>query len=597
MMYQQTFVFCVLLVTLALFIWGRWRYDLVSLLAVLTLTVAGIVPADEAFSGFGHPAVVTVAAVLIISRALMNTGLVDRLAALLSHVPARPTMQVGTMTGLATMSSGFMNNVGALALLLPVTVRMARAAKQQPSVLLMPLAFGSLLGGMTTLIGTPPNIIIASLRAEAMGEPFRMFDFTPVGAGVALAGLLFVTFVGWRLMPKRKGQASREELFQIDEYTAELRVTKESPLAGLTLHELDKKVEGELVVVALLRGKRRLAAPSGYETLREGDVLIVEAESEAIKALDGLEGLELVGNYKFSEEDLGSDEVSVVEAVVMADAPILGRTLGELRFGWRYGVNVLAVARQGAPLRSRPRQVRPRPGDVLLLQVRNETLQEALQAMGCLPLAERGMRLGQPRRVVLAVAVFAAALAAAATGALPVQVALPSAAVAMILLRMVSVREMYESIDWPVIVLLGAMIPVGGALETTGGAQRIAALCLSVSAHMPEAATLGLIMVATMFLSDMINNAAAAVLMAPIAVRIAAGLDASPDPFLMGVAVAASCAFLTPIGHQSNTLVMGPGGYRFGDYWKMGLPLEIVVLAVSLPLLMHVWPLYPMVGQ
>ena len=590
-MSDQSILFVVLGLAFALFVLGRWRYDIVALAALLFLTAIDVIPVGDAFSGFGHPAVITVGAVLVASRGLQNSGVIDIIAGWMSRVGTRQSTQTLSLTGLVGALSSFINNVGALALLMPVAIRMARRGEYPRSLLLMPLAFGSLLGGMVTLIGTPPNIIIASFRRDAGAESFAMFDFAPVGLGIAVAGLLFVSLIGWRLIPKRKGQASPEELFQIEGYTTELRVPKGSKMVGKRLRELESAVEAETIVLALVRRKRTVPAPSPRETIRTGDVLIVEGDSEALEGLVDATGLELVGSKELEREALGSDEVSVMEVVVTPGSLMEGRTAQNLNLRGRFGVNLLAVARQGSRLRGRLANTRLRAGDVLVLQGQTETLQEALPTLGSLPLAERGLRLGQPRRLLLAIGIFGTAIVLAATGVLSAQVALASGAVGLVLFGHLSLREAYQSIDWSIIVLLGAMIPVGQALESTGGAELIADNLLDISGQMPAVAALTIVLVGTMFLSDVVNNAAAAVLMAPIAISVAHGVDASADPFLMAVAIGASAAFLTPIGHQSNTLVMGPGGYKFGDYWRMGLPLEMVIVAVAIPLLLLVWPL------
>jgi di/tricarboxylate transporter len=586
---EQTVLLLVLSAALFLFVTERWRYDVVALLALLAVTLTGIVPAEKAFAGFGHGAVITVAAVLVIGRALQNSGLVDLLSNWVLRVGDRPTLQVLALTAVVAALSAFMNNVGALALLLPMAIRMARKSGHPPSLLLMPLAFGSLLGGMTTLIGTPPNIIIASFRAQAGSPPFGMFDFTPVGAGVTLAGIFYMSLIGWRLIPKRKGQLSREELFQIEEYVAEVRVPEDSKLGGKSLRELEEAVESDVTVVGLVRGERRVLAPSRYQTLQPRDILIVEADSETLKALLDATKLELVGDKEHEEQALGSDEVAVVEAVVRPRSPLEGNTAWTFNLRWRYGVNLLGVARQGARLRERLKNIQFRAGDVLLLQGRTDALQETLAAIGCLPLAERGLRFG-PQRLVLALGIFALSVAALATGLLPAPVALVAAAVLMVLFNLVSLRETYDAIDWPVIVLLGAMIPVGEALDTTGGSKLIAEQLLKVATEIPAGATVAMVLIGAMILTPLINNAAAAILLAPIAISVASGLGASPDPFLMAVCVGASCDFLTPIGHQSNTLVMGPGGYKFADYARMGFPLEAIIVLIGVPLILWFWP-------
>jgi di/tricarboxylate transporter len=469
---------------------------------------------------------------------------------------------------------------------------MARKSRRSPSFLLMPLAFGSLLGGLMTLIGTPPNIIIATFRAQNGLEPFQMFDFTPVGLGVAVAGLLFITLVGWRLVPNRKGQASREEMFQIENYITEVRIPEESKLVGRMLRDIHMTPDMEVVVVGLVRDKQRLPAPSSFERLRAGDILIVEANSKDLKVLTDSLRLELVGSKKLGEEVLQSDTVSIMEAVIRPGSPMIKKTVRTLNLRWQYGINLLAISRQGIRLQARLSRTQFRAGDVLLLQGPTGTFADVLSNLGCLPLAGRGLNLGQPRRLFLAVAIFGAALVTAAVGLLPVQVAFIAAAVAMLLTNLLSLAEAYESIDWPIIVLLGAMIPVGQALETSGGADLIARQVLNLASGVTPVITLAVVLVGTMFLSDLVNNAAAAVLMAPIAITIAEGMGASADPFLMCVAIGASCAFLTPIGHQSNTLVMGPGGYQFGDYWRMGLLLELIIVLTALPLILRFFPLF-----
>jgi len=589
--FEQTAVFITLALALGLFIWGRWRYDLVAVLALLFLAMVGIVPGDEAFYGFGHPAVITVAAVLILSRALMNSGLVDFMTRFMNRVSSRPELQFGMLVAAVTVCSAFMNNIGALALFMPVAIRMARKNNSSPSILLMPLAFGSLLGGLMTQIGTPPNIIISLFREDsASGGQFGMFDFTPVGAGAALAGVVFILFIGWRLIPGRKGQTAPEDLFEIDNYLTEVYVPEGSRYAGKRLLDLGHATEGDIIVVGLVRNKTKLPFLSPYRIFEEGDHIIIKANAEDLKEFLDVTGLKLTASRKLSAEDLRSDDINVAEAVVTTNSALEGQTVRSLNLRSIYGINLLGISREGARLQSRPDRVRFRAGDVLLLQGRSEALKEVMSTLGCLPLVERGLNLGRPPRLLLCLSIFLGALTLTALGILPIQVAFAAAAAAMILLGFVALRELYESIDWPVIVLLGAMIPVSKALETTGGAQAIGNVIYYYAGGVAPWATLGLILTLTMLLSNVVNNAAAALLMAPVALSVAAGIGASADPFLMSVAVGASCAFLTPIGHQSNTLVMGPGGYHFGDYWRMGLPLSLLLLIVAVPLILLVWP-------
>ncbi|MFO7585816.1 MAG: SLC13 family permease [Anaerolineales bacterium] len=594
---EQTIIFATLVLTLILFVVGRWRYDVVALIALLIVTLFGLIPAERAFSGFSNPAVITVAAVLVLSRGLQNSGIVDLIGNQLERIRGGVTIQLAALTTIVAFLSAFMNNVGALALLLPVVIRLAHNKKISTSLLLMPLAFASLLGGMTTLIGTPPNIIVASYRAQTGAEPFGMFDFSPVGIGVALAGIFFIVLVGWRLIPVRKSESASEGLFEIENYLTEVRVPKKSGYIGKRLSEINDFAKAEINIIGLIRDSERRMNPSGLNKLRIGDILIISADAENLKKLVEAASLELVGGEEITqpgsetETESESDELTVVEVVVMQNSLMLGGTARSLNLRENYAVNLLAISRQGQVFRKRLNHVRFRNGDVLLLQSHLDRMKEVVETLGCLPLAGRDLQIGRSRKILPALGIFATALLLAAMGWVSAPVSFLAAVVFMIVTRIVSLREAYESVDWPILILLGAMIPVGEALETTGGAQLVANSMLLVADNISPIVMLVLIMVVTMFLSDIVNNAAAVVLMAPIAINVAQGIGASSDAFLISLAIGASCAFLTPIGHQSNTLVMGPGGYKFGDYWHMGLVLEIIVVAVSIPLILIFWPL------
>ena len=594
MSFEQIAILALIGAILILFIWGRWRYDLVAFTALLAAVVIGLVEPMEAFVGFGHPAVVTVAAVLIISRALSNSGLIDLLAKGLDPAAERgKSMHIGFIGSISALLSAFINNVGALALLMPVALKSAAKVKRSPGFILMPLAFASILGGTITLIGTPPNIIIANYRARISGEPFSMFDFTPVGAVVTLVGLLFVAFLGWRLIPAaRRAKQGDNSLFEIEAYVTELSVPEESPLLGKGRAQIESAFEKfEIEFVGLIRQRQRIHSATWRGRIVAGDVLVLEAAPEGIdKAVSSL-GLELVGSGAEVSEDLKSDEVALVEAVVSPAGMIENRTASGVRLRGRFGVNLLAVSRQGRPMKTRLHTMRLRAGDVLLLQGPTDQMPTILNDIGCLPLAERDLRIGKPERAWLSLAVFVAAIIFMSLGLVAAPIALGLAAMAMLFLNVASLREAYDSINWPVIVLLGAMIPIGGALETTGATDLITESILSIGGDVSPILVLTILLIVTMTLSDIVNNAATAVIMAPIAYGLAERLQVNADAFLMAVAIGASCAFLTPIGHQNNTLILGPGSYRFGDYWRMGLPLEILITAVSVPMILWVWPL------
>lgn len=590
---DQITVCSVLLAAVGLFIWGRIRYDIVALLTLLAVAITGLVPPATAFSGFGHPAVITVAAVLVISQGLRNSGIVGLLADRLEPLTEHPAVYVGALTLLCAVASAFMNNVGALAILMPVALEMSQRSGHSPAAILMPLSFGAILGGLMTMIGTPPNVIIALYRsgiADSGGTPFGMFDFSPVGGIVAAVGVVYLIFIGRHLIPKaRRAKTPPEALFQIDAYMSEARVGAESPLTGKTLADFAELTGDAVTVAGLIRGEERRPAPSRFTRLREDDVLILHADPKELSALLKQAGLELVGDVVPEVGELRSDDVALIEAVVTHNSPAVGRSPVGIGLSWRYGLNLLAAARRASTITARLNNMRFQPGDVLLLQGDTNSLPDTLARLQFLPLMARGLRLGQEQRILEALGIFGIALALAAFGLLPAAVALTAASVVFVLTGLISTRELYESIDWPVIVLLGAMLPVGAALETTGTAALLAAHIAEIAGQMPAWFSLAIVLVVTMTLSDVMNNAATAVVMAPIAVGIAGAIGASQDAFLMAVAVGASCAFLTPIGHQCNTLVLGPGGYRFGDYWRVGLPLEVAIVAVAVPLIMMVW--------
>lgn len=591
----QIMAFGIILASLILFAWGSWRYDVVAMGALVVAVICGIVPSETAFSGFSDPAVITVAAVLIISQSLQRSGAINVLASSIGKLPSNPTIQIGALTLTVAILSAFMNNVGALALMLPVAIRAAQASNMPPSRVLMPIAFGSLLGGLTTLIGTPPNIIISSYRAEVMGKSFGegggfgMFDFAPVGALAALVGVIFIITVGYRLIPHREGgDTALEDLMKIDEYVTELAVPEGSPLIGKPIRELVVLADGDVSVVALIRQGEKELAPPWYTRMMPGDHLMIEGGTEAIAMAVEKSGFDLVTDRDISTESLSSDEVIVIEAVVNPGSRLEGRTAGGLRINSRYGVNILAVARQGKPIRDRIGHIRFQAGDVVLIQGAEQLIYESLNSLGCLPLASREIAVpGQ--RSYLPLVIFATAIAAAVFGLVRIDVAFVAAVVVLVATRLFPLREMYDSVEWPVIILLGAFLPVGAALNSTGATDLIADGITAIAGGMPLWVMLITIMTISALLSAVINNAATAVLMAPIAVSVANIAGVNFDPFLMAVAIGSSSAFLTPIGHQSNLLVMGPGGYRFGDYWRMGLPLTAVTFAVAAPLLVFFW--------
>jgi di/tricarboxylate transporter len=608
---HQTIIIVILAATVGLFLWGRWRHDMVALAALLACVLAGLVPAADAFAGFGHPAVITVACVLVLSRGLLTSGAIDLLSQRLLPAAAGPAAAIAAVTALAAVLSAFMNNVGALALLMPVALQVATRQELAPGKVLMPLAFGSILGGMTTLIGTPPNLIVSAFRAANGSGSFAMFDFTPVGVAVAGVGIAFVALIGWRLVPARKRVGT--EGFDTGTYLTEARIPEKSKAAGMTLREIEQALdEADAQVIGLIRNDLRISTPGPWRKLRAGDVLIIEADPKALaSALSNL-GLELEEAVRKERTDESatatsdesgddheeeeaekatpSEELALIELAVLPNSTLVGRSATDIRMRARFGINLLAISRQGRQSVGRLRTMAVHAGDVLLTQGPPEAISEFAAQFSCVPLAERALRLPDKRQALIASAIMAAAIGGAAFGLVPAAIAFAAGVLAAMALRIVPPRTVYDAVDWPVIVLLGALIPVAGAMATTGAADLIARLLLEGVARGHAIVALALILIVTMTLSDFMNNAATAAVMCPIAIGTAASVGASADPFLMAVAVGASCAFLTPIGHQNNTLILGPGGFRFGDYWRLGLPLEVMVVAVAVPMLLLVWP-------
>ena len=589
MTYEQIFLFCLLAVVFAFLIWGRIRYDLVAFAALIIAVIGGVVPAEHAFEGFGHEAVVIIALVLIASRALINSGAVELIAQYVVDAGRSLSTHIGIMAVVGAALSAVINNVAALVILMSLDMEAAKKAGRSVSLSLMPLSFATILGGMVTMIGTPPNIVIAQFRDRALGEPFSMFDFSPVGIVCAVAGILFVAGFGWRLIPERLPPEKSGE-GQSGIFVAEVGFPADSEWIGKTPREIvDKGDEFDVAVLGLVRRGKRLPGFALGEEIRKSDRLVVEGDPKSIEAFTGSAKLEIRTNPK--KEGLIGRSMVLTEAIVPQGSRAIGRSAQDMRLLSRRGVTLIGLSRQGRRFRERVRKVGIQAGDVLLLLGPENRVSDAIEWMGAMALADRSHAVIQRSKALLAIGIFAAAIAVSVAGLVALPIALAAGVAAYALFNIVSAREVYESVEWPVIVLLGSLIPLGLALEESGGTELIASAIVAQTSFLPTWAILAIVMIVTMTLSDFLNNVATALIAAPIAVGVANSVGVSPDPFLMGVAVAASCAFLTPIGHKNNTIIMGPGGYHFGDYWRMGLPLEILIIAVSVPAILFFWPL------
>lgn len=590
MTHPQILSFAILGGTMVLFVWGRIRYDLVALLALLVSVACGTVSPKAAFRGFSDDIVIIVASALVISAAVSRSGIVERVLQLLSGRLTRVKWQLTILVGSVTVFSALVKNIGALAMLMPAAMRMARKSGASPSVFLMPMSFGSLLGGLITLIGTSPNIIVSRVREQMTGQPFGMFDYAPVGLGLSLVGLVFLHF-GYRLLPDRRASPTLGEALDIKDYTTNAEIPADSKWIGRTVASFQQSHNGDVRVTAVLRGSEPAEKMVGIETvLQQGDVVLLKADPEALERVIATEGLLLEGQHRALVTGNPSDSIGVIEAVV-ADGSILARSsIGKLALHEIHGVNLLAISRSGKRMTEGIKDTRLKAGDVIVLQGELDLLPERLKALGCLPLAQREIALGSARRGLIPLAILAIAMGATALGWVPAAVAFLAAAVAVVLTRTLPVRAAYENIEWPILVMLGALIPVSEALQDSGGTKLISDWLSATASGLPPWGAVALILVAAMAATPFLNNAATVLVMGPIAASFATDLNMRPDAFLMAVAVGAGCDFLTPIGHQCNTLVMGPGGYRFGDYARLGVPLSLLVIVIGVPLILFVWP-------
>jgi len=607
---EQIELFAVFGLVLIMLLWGRFRHDLVAAGGLFLAVALGLVPSADAFSGFSNPAVVVVALVLIASRAFENSGALSLVTRGLVREGRSVGAHIAIVSGVGALLSSVINNVAALALLMPLDIKAARAAGRPPSQTLMPLAFAAILGGMVTLIGTPPNILASNIRQEKLGQPYQMFDFAPAGLAIALAGIAFVALIGRHLMATRADPAPPAG--QAASFKAELDVPEKSPAIGRTVAELDDDAErADLLVLGVVRGGRSHYGQARRMELQEGDMLLVEGATDAIAEFIRIVGLHEAAHVDDSgEAKVESDakdeaggsgeekdnrkpppEPTIVEAVVRTDSRLAGRSAVDIDLRRRFGVTLLGISRAGAFVEGAVRRREIEPGDLLLLAGTGAARSATLDQLGVITVGEASVAPVRRVKIAIAVGLFAAAIAVASLGLLSFTVAIAIAVVGYAVTNLVPAREFYEQIEWPVVVMLACLLPIGAAFDRVGGTALVADAILFVTKGQPAVVALVVLMVAVMTLSDVLNNVATMVIAGPLAIELAQRLGVNPDTFLMGAAIAASCAFLTPIGHQNNTLVMGPGGYRFSDYWRMGLPLEIVVLAVGVPALLIFWPL------
>nr|WP_314259440.1 SLC13 family permease [uncultured Devosia sp.] len=582
----QTLAFLTIGCMMVAFIWGRWRYDVVAVGALLAALAFGIVPPAEAFSGFADDIVIIVGAALVVSAAVSHSGIME--VAVRRYAPniASPRSQLLLLVVVVAVLSAFVKNIGALAIMMPIAFQMARKSGVSPSLFLMPMSFASLLGGLMTQIGTSPNIIVSRVREEMTGQAFTMFDYTPTGLALSVVGVVFLALC-YRLLPeRRREETGLDKAIEIKNYTTEARVTDESSAIGKTVSEIQRNADGQAMIIRIQGANGQKRTPLPDAKLRAGDILIVEGSAE------GLDNMVSQSGLVFSDRRSGasSEDLGTIEAVIGESSGLIGATAKQLTLFDRTGVNLLAVSRRDQRFTERLGQIRFQNGDVILLQGDLKQLPEVLREWDCLPLVERGLRLGSVRNGLVPLGILLVAMAATAFGVVPVAPAFFAAAAAMVLSRSIPLRDVYNRLDAPILVMLACLIPVSDSLRATGGTELIASFLSNTASTMPGWGALALILVAAMAVTPFLNNAATVLVMAPIAATFATDLGYAPEAFLLAVAIGAGCDFLTPIGHQCNTLVMGPGGYKFGDYWRLGAPLSLLVVLVAVPVLMIVWP-------
>ena len=576
---------------MGLFLWGRFRYDVTAIIALLAGLSLGLVKPKAAFTGFSDDIVIIVGSALVISSAMQRSGLIESALGILARRVTRVRSQLVVLTTAVGVSSGLVKNVGALAMLMPAAVQTAKKSDTSPSVFLMPMSFASLLGGLMTLVGTSPNIIVSRVREQMTGEPFGMFDYLPTGLGLLVVGLIFLRF-GYRLLPReRRAAPTMGEALNITDYVTEATIQDGSPAVGETVESFIDRHDNEVTIANVVRDDVRTSITAEF-LLAAGDTLILGGDPDTLERVIAGDHLALAGQHRDLPEGSEDDEVGVIEAVITTGSVLVRQSAGRLRLQQRYGVNLIAVSRAGKRLTKQLSETVLRAGDVIVLQGPLTLLPERMRDLGTLPLAERALRLGSSKRRFLPLIILAVAMTVTATGYVPVAVAFFAAAGLMMATGALPLRDAYDGVEWPILIMLGALIPVSETLRTTGASDVIATWLSATASTLPPWGAVALILAAAMAVTPFLNNAATVLVMAPIAATFAGDLGYRPEAFLMATAVGAGCDFLTPIGHQCNTLVMGPGGYKFSDYARLGAPLSLLVLLVGTPLIVAVWPMH-----
>ena len=587
-MFDQIIILGLLILMVGLFIWGRWRYDAISLSVLSVFVLLGYIQPEEAFKGFSHPAVITVALVLLISKGLEKSGFISVIGRKLQYYANSEIQFMISITFFAAILSSFMNNIGAMAMLLPITLGICQKMNWNPSKFLIPLSFASILGGMNTKIGTPPNIIISEFRNDFVDKDFAFFDFAFAGVPVSILGILFIALIGWRLIKLRPINSENNPLIELEDYLVEMVITENSKLIEKRALDFRQELDEDTALMGQIDENGKKIEIHGNQKLYEGQILIMKINPDMVADIQQEFGLDID-----SENDLTSiEDLGGIEAIIIPKSRLIGRKYQYFKRLIGSELSLLGLWRRGLKFRFRLSNEIFKTGDVLLIANRGEKnkISEKLELAGLMPLWQRDFDVARdPSKIFLAFGLFAICLLLVIFSYVPIVVAFLICVIGFVSSKLLTGEGVYRHIDWPVVILLAAMIPIGNTLISYGITDSVSSYLASLSSAVDYIWLVVLIMIITMFLSDIINNAATAVIMAPLAVSLADKINQPIEPFLMSVAIGASCAFLSPIGHQCNTLVMAPGNYRFGDYWKVGLPLEILIIAISVPAIIFYW--------
>ena len=586
-MNDQLILSLVIIGLLVFFISGKYRYDYVSLGALALLILFDVIKIENAFIGFSHPAVITVALVLLISKGLQDAGLSAVTGNIIGRFSPSETQFLFLVMFIAAILSSFINNIGAMALLLPITLSTCQKMGWHAGKFLMPLAFASILGGMNTLIGTPPNIIIAEFKETYTGEAFNFFDFSYVGLLVSFLSIIFIGLISHKLVAKRN-LAKTNNLIDLDNFLFELVVPEGSNAIGLTFSSFVKKAGNETEILGLVNEKGSVSKVGNNSKIKANQHLVMKISPNHISSIQDRFGLKIAE----SSEELKEELIDEIEVVITPGSRLVGRKQNYFMKLAYEELFLLGMWRKGAKFRTRLSKQIFKVGDVLLLGVRDpdkEDVSAKINLLGLMPIRSREIStLPSRSRFLKAIIFFTTAILLTAFNVINVLTAFLLCVLGFVGIKILK-SNLYRHIEWPIVIMLAAMIPIGQALESTGITAQIASEVVILAGDLHVFWVLMIILIITMLITDVINNAATAVIMAPFSVNIALQLGQPLEPFLMVVAVGASCAFLTPIGHQCNTLVMGPGNYKFSDYWRLGLPLDVLIVLASIPMILFVW--------